>query len=99
MRACVLCGSTCFRPASTCEACTLLRVTRRSWCCTPGERSAERAAGCRGAPPDMPGLEFALVALIAFATLAFGGVYPWGYATIAVVGAVLGVWAAAATRS
>ena len=47
----------------------------------------------------MPGLELALVLLIAFATLAFGGVYPWGYATIAVAGATLGVWAAAATRA
>jgi len=41
----------------------------------------------------MPGFSFVLMLTLAFGVLAFGGVYPWAYALIAVASAELGLWA------
>lgn len=41
----------------------------------------------------MPGFSLALFVTAAFGVLAFGGVYPWAYAVIAILSAELGLWA------
>ena len=47
----------------------------------------------------MGAMEAALIALTTFAVLSFGGVYPWGYTTIAIGASALAVWMALSTRA